>query len=842
MNRKGFDAQRFDQLLEKAYQTNKNLKLSNLSDDEIRSFARQVWWQHQESNNNPPGGQLFRHLLDQLPVPLTLIHDDGTEYRIGYANPVFEETTGYKQEEVISRDPFFLYGEDTDAEKIHQLREALRQKEKETIELRSYRKNGCPFWNHQTIAPLYMSGEPGTDFINIHQDVTGVREVDRAYKDQSVFFQEVNRNLPGVMFEFHKAPTDGYTIDYISEGFEELSGILPSDAGEDNVLERVHVDDREAFQFSIDASASSLSKWECKFRFVRPDGTVRWVLGSSEPNAKPNGHIAWRGVLIDITERKELEKKLKQQVREKKRANQLKSDILATATHDLRAPLNTILGLASTLQKSDLTHQQKRDMETIRIAGKSMLFLVNDILDFDRLERDQLELHPEPREFRSLIYEVMMLFRPKIKGSDITVTEEVEDKVPQRVNVDADRLKRVLVNLIDNALKHTQSGRIGLGVSCLSKAQEQVTLQFSVSDTGSGIPEQERKRIFQDRQQGDEASYSDDSGAGLGLSICQHIVQRMGGEMKVESEMGEGSTFSFTVQLEVPSPADNLHHEKDPDDLDGATVLVVDDNPSIRKLIKRLLEDANIEVTTTGRKEEALNRLTEGARARFDTVFLDRRLGDASGLDLIEKLQERSASVKTEHVYILTGDPESEVLEHVSEDEIAGVMNKPVSEEQLLKSIRKTVRPSNSDKSTNTSIEQELRTMLNNRCNPILIVDDDRQSQRILTNYLKSLTEEVVCVSSGQEALDLLHERPPSAVLMDLEMPGMDGIETMQEIRKTESQEGRSPVPIVIQTALAMEQAKQQCLSAGADAFLEKPIDPDELYGTLYHVLDSDTK
>jgi CheY-like chemotaxis protein len=132
--------------------------------------------------------------------------------------------------------------------------------------------------------------------------------------------------------------------------------------------------------------------------------------------------------------------------------------------------------------------------------------------------------------------------------------------------------------------------------------------------------------------------------------------------------------------------------------------------------------------------------------------------------------------------------------------------------------------------------------MLNNRCNPILIVDDDRQSQRILTNYLKSLTEEVVCVSSGQEALDLLHERPPSAVLMDLEMPGMDGIETMQEIRKTESQEGRSPVPIVIQTALAMEQAKQQCLSAGADAFLEKPIDPDELYGTLYHVLDSDTK
>jgi len=541
----------------------------------------------------------------------------------------------------------------------------------------------------------------------------------------------------------------------------------------------------------------------------------------------------------DVTRRKEAEEQLKEQMERTRRISRMKSNFVARTTHDLRTPLNSILGLTSLLEETDLTPEQKRELEGIRVAGQSMLHLVNDILDLDRIESGELELHPEPVRVRTLLDDVTALFEPAVRGEDVTLTARVEETVPEWIRVDPNRLKQILVNLVDNALKLTTSGRVDVRVDGRKRDGDRVTLAFGVADTGPGIPEEKRERIFRERATGDDFTTAEESGAGLGLSICQQLVRLMGGEMEVESEVGQGSTFTFTVQVSESEPKQgSAGTTKTSVSLENTAVLVVDDSGAIRNLISRLLKPHDVDVTAVSNGERALQEGMDPDRASaYDVVFLDRRLGDVSGLHVLEQFADEADAIDPNRVYVMTGDPESEIENALDDAHCAGVLTKPVSGSALLRSIRSVLRTAG-DNAMETAGETDTDIVLPGDLD-LLVVDDEREARWLLKKYLQGEVECLRSVQTGEDAVEERFRMNPNAVLMDLEMPGTDGLEATERIREREERDGLEPVGIIVQTARAMKRSRQKSLSAGADAFLKKPIDRPELFRVLSEVLAS---
>lgn len=690
------------------------------------------------------------------------------------------------------------------------------------------------FWNRLTLAPLSKQDHQKPVFIGFQQDVTERRQIEEKYREHVDVLSDINDTMPGVTFEFLRYPDETYSIAHLSGGFAELSGLDTSQAKADfdRVLQVVHPNDRNQLIQSIEESASTMTRWSNEFRFVHPDGEVTWVMGSSIPQKLENGVVSWRGLLIDITERKELEQDLKEQIMERERINELKSDLFARASHDLRTPLNTILGLSSIIEEKDVDPETQRHLKAIKNAGQSMKYLVDDILDLDRIERGNFELHPQPVQVRELLYDVMSMFRPRIKNSDVTISEIISEQVPDWVVVDAERLQRILINLVGNALKFTVSGRIDVRVECVDQSDDQATLRMSVSDTGPGISDEKQNEIFDDRNQGSAPEHITSSGAGLGLSICQYLVHQMNGEIDVESEVGEGATFSFTVNVGRPEPDDLSDAQDVPVSVEGADVLVVDDNDSMQKLIGRILEDAGVNVTTRTCGQETLDLFGEVPGDRFDAVFIDRRMKPISGLEAIKQLQKQEDGPDAERIYVLTGDPEKDVLSQVSEESIAGVVQKPVAESELLDAIRHTRSARHVE-----TIEEQLRTTLQAKSLQVMVVDDEPGTEHVVKNYLEPAVDELQTARMAQEAIQNRFEHNPNMIVMDLELPGMDGLEATEEIRNREEQEERKPVPIVITTGYPLDEVQEGHQEAGVNRFLNKPVDQEELYRALLDAL-----
>lgn len=812
----------------------------DLTDREVRSVVSQLWNRSPEAADNVEGFREGEDLFEEAPIGITIGVRQGDDHPLLYANRAFCELTGYCEEELLNRDCRLLQGDKTDPERVAEIADALRCREPITVELQNYRKDGSMFWNRLSISPLNVEDRDTQAFVGFQEDVTERRMVEENLREQIHNMRDITDSMPGVTYEFWRSPDGEYEISYMSDGFEHLTGVSVEQAQSNfsSVVEAVHPEDRDRMIQSIEQSASTLSTWRCEYRYVHENGDVTWVMGASVPEERSEGVVSWRGVLIDITERKELEEELTSQIEETKRVNQLKTDVLARATHDLRTPLNSILGLSSILEDTDLSPDQRRHLKGIESAGRSMLFLVNDILDLDRIDSGNLTLQTEPLELRSLLYEVMTMFRSQVMDSDVTISETVTERVPEWVVADSERLQRILVNLVGNALKFTGSGRVDVLVDCNERQDERAELLFSVSDTGPGIDEEEQETIFQDRKQGSDPEALNGSGAGLGLSICRHLVKQMNGEIGVKSDPGNGATFWFTVDVELPGQDEIPEAMSVESSVEGAKVLVVDDSSPIRRLLRRLLEDADVDVTTANNGEEAVDVLVEAPDDAFDTLFLDRRMGAMSGPQVINALSERGEGPPPEKIYLISGDTEQEVLEHVPEQRIAGVLNKPIVESDLLASIRASVGADPGTETTRDQLDNQLRLKLDGSPLHVLVADDAPEARHILDLYLEHFADRIDTTKNGREAVRKRFDRSPDIVLMDLEMPEVNGLEAIMEIRERERREGLDPVAIVVQTGRDLGEVKEECEKAGADVFLNKPVDRDDLYRAILKVID----
>lgn len=527
--------------------------------------------------------------------------------------------------------------------------------------------------------------------------------------------------------------------------------------------------------------------------------------------------------------------------------NRTKSEFLANMSHEIRTPMNAIIGVAELLEDTPLTREQKEYVQLFKSAGESLLDLINDILDFSKVEAGQLKL--ENIEFD--LYEVVekiceiMAFRAHKKGLELIY--HCMPDVPGYLVGDPLRLRQIIFNLIGNAIKFTEKGEITLRIEKVRKKLgapsngKQISLVFSVCDTGIGIPHNKKNQIFEIFTQVDTSTTRKYGGTGLGLAISKRLAELMGGSIGVESEVGVGSTFSFTAHFEIQS---QIKTSVKPDELNikGLKALVIDDNATNRMILKDMLSGWGALVTKAEDGKQGLAELKKASDLNdpFRLVFLDCRMPDMDGFEVIEQIK-KEIDISGVTVMMLTSDNRGSDIERCKKLGIAGYIVKPIKRASLkdaiidavshTKDASEVLPVSERDKThiaTPDSLQDEKMGSLH-----ILLVEDNPVNQKLAVHMLEKRGHRIFVANNGREALIAVEKECFDIILMDVHMPEMDGIEATVSIRTKEKENGGQQVPIVAMTALAMQGDRERCLEAGMDGYVSKPIKSKDLYNVI---------
>ncbi|MGN7613832.1 response regulator [Magnetococcales bacterium HHB-1] len=774
---------------------------------------------------------LMQSLFDSIPDLLFAKDPNGTYL---HSNTSFDQFVGRKKKEIIGKTDYDLFPED--------VAEFFRNEDKKMLAKGESRRNeewvnyadGRRGLLDTLKTPFQAPDGTVLGLLGISRDITERKEAEDELAESQ---ERLEMALKGGNLGFWDVDfTTGRTI--INDRYKEIFGYPKEEVmpiTRERWLQTIHPDDlEEVKKIGAEYRQGRRDEYEIEYRTKALDGSQKWVIskGSTVERDEKGNPIRMVGTILDISERKEFEIALQRAKEEAEAATRAKSDFLANMSHEIRTPMNAIIGMSHLALQTELSAKQRDYITKTSNAANALLGIINDILDFSKIEAGKMAMESVPFELEEVLKNLANLTTVKTYEKGLEFLISVGQNVPEELIGDPLRLGQILINLTNNAVKFTKKGEVVMRVRVHSETETQVTLQFAVQDSGIGMNAAQVSRLFQAFSQADTSTTRQFGGTGLGLTISKRFVEMMKGRIWVESEPGVGSTFRFTARFGKQKTKQSRRYTV-PETLGDIRILVVDDHDESREILCNIIHTYGLVVEATASAPQAIDQLVAAMEkgTPFDLVIMDYQMPQMDGLEATQVIQNHPKLTSPPKIIMVTAHGRDDIRHKIEQAGLAGFLLKPVSSSVLYDAIVCGVfGVCDISKQKQVHANLGLEVIQSIRGANVLLVEDNEVNQQVATELLQQAQLIVSIAADGQEAVDRVKKEDFDAILMDIQMPVMDGYEATKVIRQNLQ---IINLPIIAMTANAMTGDREKCLNAGMNDHVAKPIDPKEMYGAL---------